>query len=185
MAALPTVYGSSGTWGSELNEFLGVSLNTDGTLKRTAQQLYVRVWDEKSDGTDAGGAVVGWNTRILTDIYPTDSFATLSSNQITLEAGTYRCYISCPAYQVLFHSVVLYDVTGDAIELGGTSEFSANAAYAQTRSIVAGEFTISSGNVYEIRHYCHTAKTTHGLGLATSISGKNEVYTIAEFWKIA
>lgn len=185
MAALPTVYGSSGTWGSELNEFLGVSLDTDGTIKSTAFQPYVRVWDEKTEDTEGGTSAVGTNTRVLTDIYPEDSFATLSSNKITLEAGTYRCYISCPAFQVGSHSAVLYDVTGAATEIEGTSEYSGAANYAQTRSIVAGEFTITSETIFEVRHYCQTAYATSGLGLAADITGKNEIYTIAEFWKLA
>lgn len=36
MATLPTPGGDSGTWGTELNEFLSVSLDSDGTLKGTA-----------------------------------------------------------------------------------------------------------------------------------------------------
>jgi hypothetical protein len=35
MARLPTVGGDSGNWGSVLNEFLQVAINTDGTLKDT------------------------------------------------------------------------------------------------------------------------------------------------------
>lgn len=36
MAAKPTVGGSSGSWGQELNDFLDVSHNTDGTLLAAA-----------------------------------------------------------------------------------------------------------------------------------------------------
>lgn len=35
MARLPTVGGDSGNWGTLLNEFLQVAINTDGTLKDT------------------------------------------------------------------------------------------------------------------------------------------------------
>ena len=35
MARLPTVGGDNGNWGTVLNEFLQVELNTDGTLKAT------------------------------------------------------------------------------------------------------------------------------------------------------
>lgn len=36
MSGLPTVGGDIGAWGSELNTFLGVSLNADGTINATA-----------------------------------------------------------------------------------------------------------------------------------------------------
>lgn len=39
MSRLPVVSGDSGAWGTVLNDFLGVSLNADGTLKSAAQAL--------------------------------------------------------------------------------------------------------------------------------------------------
>jgi hypothetical protein len=36
MARLPTVSGDNNTWGTVLNEYLSVSLDTDGTIKSTA-----------------------------------------------------------------------------------------------------------------------------------------------------
>lgn len=36
MAQLPTVGGDNNTWGTILNEYLSVSLNTDGTIKAAA-----------------------------------------------------------------------------------------------------------------------------------------------------
>lgn len=36
MSRLPLVSGDNGTWGSILNDFLGVSLNSDGTIKTAA-----------------------------------------------------------------------------------------------------------------------------------------------------
>ena len=56
--ALPTVGGSDGTWGTTLNDFLGVSHDTDGSLKTTAVDAAVSAdddafgaWASKSNNT--------------------------------------------------------------------------------------------------------------------------------------
>jgi len=66
---------------------------------------YILINDTKSSGTHGGTFSSGaWRTRDLnTIVSDTGGHASLSSNQITLEAGTYECFISCPAFDVENH----------------------------------------------------------------------------------
>lgn len=58
MPALPTPGGSTGTWGDELNEFLQVVHNADGTVDAAS-----------IDVADAGGNYTGTNVEdVLTEL---------------------------------------------------------------------------------------------------------------------
>ena len=146
-------------------------------------QAYVKVSDVKS--VAGGGAFYSgaWRTRDLnTEDHDPLNICTISNNRITLAAGTYRCQISCPGWSVEKHVARLYDVTGDTELLRGTSEMSEIAfSVSQTRSIICGQFTVAENHSLEIQHYC-----THsdGYGFGKGLSGFDNVYTVAEFWKL-
>lgn len=147
---------------------------------------YIHIRDEKADNTDGGTFTLGaWRTRDLnTELDDTGEDAALAANQITLEAGTYRCLISCPAYRVDAHKARLYNITDGATILGGTSERAAAAITATNKSIIVGRFTIAAQKVLEVQHYCIASMTTSGFGWAANV-GVNEVYTEVELWKEA
>jgi len=147
---------------------------------------YACVADVKAAGTGGGDFTLGaWRTRdINTEIADGGDLITILANQITLVAGLYRCHISCPAYLVQDHKAILYNITAATNTLIGTSEFNSNAgAYAQTRSVIVGSFTIAAATVFEIRHQSIATRAGNGFGEATNV-GVSEVYTIAEFWRI-
>jgi hypothetical protein len=151
----------------------------------TSLNDYILIEDQKTSGTDGGTATSGsWETRTLnTEVYDDGGHASLSSNQITLAAGTYRFLISAPAHRVNNHRVKLYNVT-DALDVKlGTSEWcDTSSDEAQTRSIVAGQFTIATPKVFEVRHRVFVTQATNGYGIGNGFGV--EVYTIAEFWKV-
>lgn len=146
---------------------------------------YILIRDEKSQNTDGGDFDSGaWRTRDLnTKVVDTGNNASLSSNQITLAAGTYRCRITAPAWQVAEHQAVLYNVSDSAVTVIGTSERSATTAGTSNRSEVVGRFTIATSKVFEVRHQCTSTNKVDGFGYAANFT--TEVYTIAEFWKEA
>lgn len=156
-------------------------------LSRTQESSppYVHIHDTKSSGTDGGTFTSGaWQTRILTtEVSDAGGVASLGSNQITLAAGTYRARIRCPGYKVAGHLARLYNITDTAVTLGGSSAHSAAADAVQTDAWIVGEFTLAASKVLEVQHYCNTTGTDTGFGLATSIDA--EIYTQAEFWKVA
>jgi hypothetical protein len=146
---------------------------------------YICIVDQKTQNTPGGTFSNGaWRTRDLnTELSDTGGHASVGSNQITLAAGTYIVHISAPAYVVYKHKAILYNVTDGAIALVGTSESCYTSAVIQTRSFICGQITISEPKVFEVRHQCASSSDTAGFGEATNFAA--EIYTVAEFWKVA
>jgi len=146
---------------------------------------YILLRDEKTQNTDGGGFTSGaWRVRdINTEVVDTGSHASISANQITLAAGTYRCRIQCPAYSVNKHQARLYNVTNAAALLVGSSQRNPSGSNITVPSIIIGRFTLTASKVLEVQHRCETTLITNGLGIAAGFD--TEVYTIAEFWKEA
>lgn len=149
---------------------------------------YILVRDEKASTTNGGSFTSGaWRTRDITaEASDTGGHCSLpGSNVIRLAAGTYIYAISAVAVYTALHQARLYDVTAGAVVTNGegTSE-DANAANTTSRSIIKGKFTISGSNDFRIEHRAQTTSNTIGFGAANSF-GEKEIYTIAEFWKVA
>lgn len=147
---------------------------------------YIEIRDQQAAGTDGGGFTSGsFQTRTLnTEASDTGNLATLSSNQITLSAGTYECDISCPAGVVGNHQAKLRNVTDSADVLIGTSEYTGTGNTTYTRSRITGRFTIAASKALEVQHRCETTRNTDGFGNAANF-GVVEVYTVARFWRVA
>lgn len=169
----------------ELQEKVGVDASAVATsIDFFMRRNYVKVSDVKAAGADGGTFTAGdWRTRTLnTKDNDAGSLCSLSSNQITLSAGTYRCKISALAFGVNNHQARLYNVTGSALVVLGTVEFSSSNAYAATRSIIVGQFTIAAGQALEVQHYAESTRSN--TGFSSGIDWGNNVYTVAEFWKL-
>lgn len=145
---------------------------------------YIRVICQRPqntiDGTFTSGA---WQTRTLNLLTHNDlNLAVLvaASNTVILPAGTYRCLISAPAYEVDRHQTRLQDITDGGTLLIGTSEFCASAVQAQTRSIINGRFSLENSAAVAVQHQCQTTSASNGFGIANNFGP--EIYTIAEFW---
>ena len=139
--------------------------------------LLLHVQDQKTSGTNGGNSIAGVQTRnintVLTNEIPG---ASLSSNQITLPAGTYEVDASAPAWGAAASQVYLYDATNTTTLVVGTTEFtSGGSPLAQTRSFVKGRFTLAGTASLMLRHYTGSVNT-NGLGVAAS-SGQGEVYS--------
>jgi hypothetical protein len=146
---------------------------------------YVRVSDVKTANTSGGTFTSGaWQTRTLnTEDSDADSICSLSSNQITLDAGTYICLIVAPGQGVNRHKAKLRNVTDSTDILLGTSKYSSNAGGGDSPSIIIGKFTIAASKALEVQHRCQTTVAGNGFGVESNF-GVSEVYTIAEFWKV-
>ena len=152
----------------------GQVLKTDGSgnLSWTTPSVslfssYAVIEDQKTAGNNGGTFTSGdWRTRDLqTEIFDPDNIVSISSNQFTLQAGNYFIEASAPAYNVDRHQAALYDITADNFHSLGTNEYAKGDAGTGSRSIVTARVTISSANVYEIRHRCQTTFATYGFGV--------------------
>lgn len=174
-----------------------IQTQLDGKLSSSAGQVtttnievsvwggeYIKLSDAKTSGTDGGTFTSGaWQTRTLTtENSDTGSNCTLSSNQFTLDAGTYEIHATVPGYRVDGHKSRLYNISDTAIEIVGSAMRSSGTG-GTTTSIISGKFTIASSKTFEIQHRCETTQATDGFGYAVGFT--SEVYTIVVLRKVA
>ena len=137
--------------------------------------------DQKTSNVLGGSFSSGGDrTRDLnTEIADADGIVSISSNQFTLQAGTYLIRGSAPAYNVGRHIAWIYDVTNSAnVGYFGTVQHSYNGNV--TSSFFNGRHTISGATVYEIRHRCEITQSI-GFGVESNIF--TNTYTVVEIFK--
>ena len=148
---------------------------------------YILVCDEKPNGNDGGTSVPhAWTTReINTEVSDPGNYCSISANQIKLDAGTYICSIISPFYDVYECSIRLWNVTDSLTELLGMS----NQISAGGKAFLNRKFTIATQKIFEIQYIADVEVLDIGLG--TSIGNvipeytDVEIFTVAEFWKVA
>ena len=129
---------------------------------------YAILVDQKTSGTNGGSFTSGaWRTRDLnTEIADPDGIVSISSNQFTLQAGSYLVKAHAPAYKVGRHQIALYDITASSYVETGSSAYVDGGESVSTDSFLTARFTCSGANVYEIRHQCGTGFNTYGFGVS-------------------
>jgi hypothetical protein len=155
------------------------------TLRTFVNNPYVYIRDEKAQGVEGGAFTNGaWRTRTLnTKVYDVDNIATLSSNQVTLTAGTYHFVGRFPASGVGRVQARLQNVT-DATTIALGSQGAYTLAGTSGAIIHAcARFTISGGKALELQM---RSEATQGNGWAQGVAGNwgTEIYAEVEFWKI-
>lgn len=164
----------------------GVELSLASPVDNSFKRLF-HVADRKPNDTDGGTFSSGaWRVRTLNSV-ENDSMegdASLSSNTITLIPGTYFIEWRCPAYRVLRHQSILYNLTGGYTQIQGTSEYSHNSYNTQTVSFGTGVFTVTETTDFQIWHRCETSSTTFGFGVGANF-GIDEIYTEVKIWPYA
>tara|TARA_R100000353_G_scaffold22192_2_gene19692 strand:- start:201 stop:845 length:645 start_codon:yes stop_codon:yes gene_type:complete len=146
---------------------------------------YAIIADQKATDATGGASSTGsFNTRDLnTELADPDGIVSISSNQFTLQAGTYLIKASAPAYNAQRHQIIIWNATDSSVTSVGTSEYAHNAASVQTRSFATGRTTISGAKAFEIRHRVDVADSTFGLGVESNFDTLASIYTIVEIYK--
>lgn len=141
--------------------------------------------DEKTANTGGGTFTSGaWRTRDLnTEFYDSAGIVSLSSNQFTLEPGTYLIEARAPAYFCQRHKAKLRNVTDSSDAIIGSSAYAdATSDGAETDSIVRGVVTITSAKTFELQHQCSATSSGNGFGVPTNVS-VTEVYSEVRIWR--
>ena len=124
---------------------------------------------EIRSGTSDGGTLTAntWHTReINTEIADPDGIVSISSNQFTLQAGTYLIEWQAPAWRCDRHVTRLYDVTNSAARGNATIEFSQDSgSYTMSSSRGFARVTISGATVYKLETKGAVTKSDDGLGV--------------------
>ena len=169
-----------------------------GTVALTSNVLftsYAIICDQKDSTTDGGDFDNGaWRTRALnTEIADQDGIVSISSNQFTLQAGTYLIKWRAPAYDVNRHVSRLYDITNSALKQYGTCAMAHSSYAVMNDSLGWARVTITGATAYEIQHACVTTKSSYGMGVASEINAAgasdtgttegHSIYTVVEIWK--
>ena len=147
---------------------------------------YAMVGERLAEATAAGTFTSGaYRIRIIDEeIYDPDGIVSISSNQFTLQAGTYLIWWSYPAYQVDKHHTKLYNVTDSANVAAG--EACKIGSGGQTRSSGMARVTISGAKAFEIRHICADTKASNGLGENAANSDMSDnIISWVQIWKEA
>lgn len=143
----------------------------------------LHVYDEKTATTAGGDFTNGaWRTRTLNTVATNGiTGASLATDQITLPAGTFYISARAPARGTSAHKARLYDATGAAVLLTGTSAFSSATT---SESFVTGVFTLGASSAIELQHQCNVTVATTGFGPAGGFSTV-ERYAEVMIWRIA
>ncbi len=178
-----------GASGDTISIPAGATIANSGTATGFAggfsnQLLHVR--QEVNAGTDSQTlSNSGANTRVLDTVKTNEiTGASLSSNEITLPAGTYFCLASAPAYLTSNHQCRLFNTTDNADVLEGTTEHAWNNGYVTTHSFLRGRFTISGTKGFTLRHYVGQTRNDSGGGTGFTAGGSKNIYAEVMIWKI-
>jgi hypothetical protein len=163
--------------------------STAGTLEFGAGGLfssYAIIEDQKAHDTHGGTFTQdAWRTRDLnTEVADPDSIVSISSNQFTLQAGTYLLRWSAPARDLTHHQTRMYNITDSAVVRHGSSEYT-NSMDVQNRSVGSARVTIAGAKAFELQHYGHNTTSTTGFGCAANSDGATEHYALVEIYKEA
>ena len=146
---------------------------------------YAIICDEKASGENGGTFTNGaWRTRDLnTEIADPDGIVSISSNQFTLQAGTYLVRATVPAYKATSHVAKLYNATDSSDIQMGTAQTAHVSYLGQSNSFISARFTLSSAKALEIQHQCSHTINTDGFGNGHDY-GVN-IFTQVEIYKEA
>ena len=148
--------------------------------------LVTHLRDEKAYGIHGGATTSGsYAQRDLNTQDGDTTFCSLSSNDFTLDPGTYYFYGTVPANLASQHKAKIIYVTGGADLIVGNNSFSNNTSPSQTNSTISGTVTIASSTAFRVVHQV-TASHPLGFGIACSFGGtEEEVYTQLTITKLA
>lgn len=150
-------------------------------ITQAPSNQFIQLLDTRASGTPPSNAASGWNDRVVNQIKHDDTgLVEISSNQFTLPVGTYYLSANASFYKSYETKTRLFNQTSSEIILLGLNSYVGNIDCGLTASL-EGIFNIASSQSLSIQY--HVGNTSSALGVNVS-SGVEEVYLVANFWKI-
>ncbi len=164
-----------------------ITINGDGTITgaNIAFESHAVVVDQKSDGVGGGTFTAGdWRKRDLnTILFDPDSIVSVSNNEFTLGAGTYRVRAEAPAYSVNRHAIKLTNVSDSTDIQQGRSQFTSNLFGGANDAVLTARFTLTGTKALAIYHRsAANSPASFGLGVDFDL-GDREIYCMVEIFK--
>jgi len=138
----------------------------------------MQVQDQKANNVDGGSFTSGdWRKRDLnTVVYNSISGASLSSNEITLPAGTYLIEGYATANLVANHLTQIRDTSDSSVLIVGVNATSNTNLFNNALSNIKGKISLAATTTIELVHRCSSTKATTGFGYANDF-GSTNVYS--------
>ena len=137
-----------------------------------------------ADNSGFGSYTTGdWRTRdIDTEITDEDGIVSISSNQFTLQAGTYLINFGCAMYHVQRHAIRLQNITDSTTAgVGNPNNGYTYSALLFTTGVC--RVSIASAKVFEVQGYVSVTKADNGMGFGMENGSCHE--TRVEIYKEA
>ena len=131
------------------------------------------IFQHKTAGDGGNASASTWNTRPLNTTVLGQTWASLSSNQVTLTAGEYLIeWSSCTYDSHLNHSRLRNITDGTTAGIGTSGRARAGDEDANASMGVA-YVNIAASKAFEIQHWVATTRATNGLGVDTTSDEDN------------
>lgn len=143
---------------------------------------------ELADGTNGGAYSTGngWNAATVnTETSDPSAIASISSNQFTLERGTYEIKAIFPVYDAQNCAVRLRNITDSATTLQGTNgrALDDTGEEGQTSMILLGRFSITTTKTFELQVHPDLSTGTQGRGVPATF-GSSEIFGVIELHRV-
>ncbi len=165
---------------------LGVESNDGRDEKYTSVQIrlivddfdLLHMRDEKTPNTDGGSSsATTFNIRDINTVKINEiTGASLTSNVITLPAGTYEVKALACAWDVTKNRIGLWDKDNSIFMVLGQNQYARGTINHGNIAFLYGQFIIEIETDFELHHFTGGAVTTNGLGRKMN-DGSVEVYT--------
>lgn len=161
---------ATGAIGSASGKY-NVLVDRGATNTRRNDPFLVRHRINPATSTSYGGActVNAWNTRTLNEeVGDTANNVTVASNQFTLEAGTYECRATAPAFKAGVNKIRVRDSGSTIVQESGT--VIAPVSGGSSIAVVDVNISINAATTFVVEHFCSQAPSndTDGFGLTNN-----------------
>lgn len=175
--------------------WLGSVAEVDQAVSHAAQLIGLLVGQEfqavqyaklfEVSDVNGGSAVVGWQTRVLTNEQDLDNLVSLSGNVFTPIAGTYIVRAMAPVFGVGLHQLRLWNINSARSALKGIACYASYIAGYRQGGVASlcGYSEFDGETDFRLEHYCQYALATYGLGIDVG-SGEQNQYATVELTRI-